>query len=111
MNHSLQRNIPHMNVLERLLRFDEEYVGQWEGLFDESERGLARYFRKMALRLYISTEKQKPIYKMDACRLLPVEYAASAKKYLDMAAKNGWISFVQDQSDKRGDVISTKGYS
>src|SRR4051794_7752746 len=79
-----RRNLPALGTLERLVRFDEEFVDQWTNLFSEEHQELAWYFRKMALRLYLAHQRNKTMHKMDACRLVPLRYAASAKKYVDM---------------------------
>jgi hypothetical protein len=85
--------------------FDEALLKYWESLFDEEDRKLAPYFRMLMLKLYIYHEQNKKMYKMGACRFIPVDHAASAKKYVDLAEQKGWIRFEPETRDKRKIIV------
>lgn len=99
------RNFPNRRSLLRVATFDEEFVDYWENLFDEEDRELAPYFRRVMIRLYIYHAQNKLMYKMDACRFIPVKHASSAKKYIDLAEKKGWIKFIPEIKDKRKTIV------
>jgi hypothetical protein len=101
-----RRNVPSLSTLERLIQFDEEFTGQWNNFFNAEQRELAGYLRKIALRLYLSHRYNKPLHKMDACRLIPLHHAGSARKYIDMAVSNNLVKFIQDPNDARKTIVT-----
>ena len=89
------------NALLRAALFDEDYQQHWQSLFDEADQDLAREFRVLAIKLYRYRQQNRPMYKMDACRLIPVKHAASATKYINRAVERGLIAFEADANDSR----------
>ena len=99
------RNYPDDRVLLRAAIFDEEFSDYWLGLFDPDDRELAPYFRRLMMRLYINDKQGRELHMMDACRFIPVKHAMSAKKYIQLARKKGWIEFVDDPDDRRKTIV------
>ena len=89
------------NALLRAAIFDEAYLQHWQSLFDEEDQDLARDFRLLMIKLYRYHRQNRPMYKMDACRFVPMKHSASAKKYIDRAEERGLIAFEPDTKDKR----------
>jgi hypothetical protein len=89
------------NALLRAAIFHESHLQHWLNLFDEEDQDLARDFRLLMIKLYRYQRQDRPMYKMDACRFIPVKHSASAKKYIDRAEERGLISFEPDPKDKR----------
>lgn len=93
------------NALLRAAIFDEAYLQHWQSLFDEEDQDLARDFRLLMIKLYRYHRQNRPMYKMDACRFIPMKHSASAKKYIDRAQERGLVSFAPDPKDRRKVVV------
>ena len=91
--------------LLRAARFDQEYIDHWTNLFDDEDKGLAPYFRRLMVKLWEYEKRNIVVHKTAACRLIPVQHSVSAKKYIDLANERGWITFIEDRGDKRKTVV------
>jgi hypothetical protein len=91
--------------LLRAAQFDQEYLDYWINLFDEEDKALAPHFRRLMIKLWEYEKKNLVMHKTAACRLIPVQHSVSAKKYINLVEQKGWITFVDDQKDKRKTIV------
>src|SRR6266700_8059435 len=99
-----RRRNDHHNLL-RAAQFDLEYADYWTNLFDEADKKLAPYFRRLMIKLWEYNNRNRVMYKTAACRFIPVEHSVSSKKYIELAERKGWITFVDDSDDKRRRIV------
>jgi hypothetical protein len=89
----------------RAAMLPEALLQCWEELFEEEDRKLALTLRRLLLKLYIYHQEGKKMYKMDAGKFMPLDHAASTRKYLDLAKTKRWLKFTKERSDQRKKVI------
>lgn len=91
--------------LLRAAQFDQEYLDYWTNLFNDEDKALAPHFRRLMIKLWEYDKKRLVMHKSAACRLIPVQHADSAKKYVNLIEQKGWIDFIDDPNDKRKTIV------
>ena len=59
------------------------------------------YVDALMRKIYVSAKEGRYLTKTQACRMIPAKNATTCIKYVEEARERGFISFVQDEKDKR----------
>jgi len=77
----------------------------WELVMESGDSDFMKYVYALLFRVYEMHMEGKYMSKMQACRYIPLKHAATCKKYLDIAERNGFFKYEPSPTDGRKKIV------
>jgi hypothetical protein len=90
-------------LIAKKIRTDFEQF--WDTAIESGGSDFIKYVYALLFRVYELHLEDKYMTKMQACRYIPLQHAATCKKYMDIARDKGFFEYVDSESDHRKTIV------
>ena len=90
-------------LIAKKIRGDFEQF--WDAAVENGGSEFIKYVYALLFRVYELHLEGSYMTKMQACRYIPLQHAATCKKYMDMAAEKGFFDYSTLESDQRKIIV------